>query len=377
MSTWRIGSPARRGARGMALALAVGLVAPHVAAQTDEDRAGARAAAGAGAQALRDRKWTEAVDFFTRAESLVHAPPHLLYLAEAQSQLGLLVKAHENLEKVTREHLSADAPPAFRDAQKRAEASLEKLETRMPYVTVNIDGSGGAQVAVTQDGKRISDALIGVPRPVDPGSHTFQAMAPGLQATATVDVKESAHENVLLKLAPAAPGVVTTPPPPPLPEATPAQTATSPAPIASTATPGGPQQPDSAPATGGGGGTNGLRIGSYVAFGVGAVGLGVGTVFLLSAGSKQKDSDQKFSDGHCGDSPVPSTCDQAGIQSLDSSASSARTLATVGFIAGGAGVATGVVLFILSNKKSQPAAANEPSIHPWVGLKSAGLVGTF
>jgi len=54
----------------------------------DENRAAARSAAVAGATAMNEGRFAEAADLFTRAEALVHAPTHLLYLARTQVKLG-------------------------------------------------------------------------------------------------------------------------------------------------------------------------------------------------------------------------------------------------------------------------------------------------
>ena len=64
-------------------------------AASDEEKAGARAAATQGQAAYEKKNWAEALDLFTRAESLVHSPVHLLYKARALVQLGQLVKARE------------------------------------------------------------------------------------------------------------------------------------------------------------------------------------------------------------------------------------------------------------------------------------------
>ena len=45
-----------------------------------------------------------------------------------------------------------------------------------------------------------------------------------------------------------------------------------------------------------------------------------------------------------------------------------------GFIAGGVGVAAGVTLFVLSNKKEQPAAA---TVEPYLSLGGLGVRGSF
>src|SRR4051812_34405429 len=97
----------RRPGRGIAavltMALGLSLVAPSAWAQSDDDRAGARVAATEGVKALNDKRFADAADLFSRAESLVHSPVHLLYLARSQEKLGQLVKARENYTKIIRE----------------------------------------------------------------------------------------------------------------------------------------------------------------------------------------------------------------------------------------------------------------------------------
>src|SRR5262245_55707147 len=63
-----------RRAIALCAAFAVLLVAFGAQAQSDEERAGARAAAQEGASAFREKRWSDAIDLFTRAESLVHSP---------------------------------------------------------------------------------------------------------------------------------------------------------------------------------------------------------------------------------------------------------------------------------------------------------------
>ena len=70
-----------------------------VYAQTDEARAGARSLATEGATAFSDGRFKDAVELFSKAESLVHAPPHLLFIARASTKLGQFVKAREAYEK--------------------------------------------------------------------------------------------------------------------------------------------------------------------------------------------------------------------------------------------------------------------------------------
>src|SRR3954463_8383902 len=100
------------------MAVAVGMLSVTPAwAQTKEQKAGARAAADAGGDAFDAGKYAEAADLFERAERLLHAPPHLLYAARAHAKLGHVVEARELYLTLTREHLAANAPRPFREAQ--------------------------------------------------------------------------------------------------------------------------------------------------------------------------------------------------------------------------------------------------------------------
>src|SRR5262249_44867150 len=100
--------------RAAAVVSACVLAAPHASAQSDENRAAARAAATEGARAMSEKRYADAVDLFTRAEALVHAPPHLLYIARALAAQGKLVRAQETYVKIGRETLPPNAPKAFR-----------------------------------------------------------------------------------------------------------------------------------------------------------------------------------------------------------------------------------------------------------------------
>jgi hypothetical protein len=179
---------------------------------------------------------------------------------------------------------------------------------------------------------------------------------------------------VLLQLAPPSAGTPAVAPVPVAATPTPAQpAAVTPAPVSTPSST--PPESDT-----GGGGTNGLRIGSYAAFGVGVVGLTLGTVFLVGAGSKTSQGDDKFNSNKCGeDPPANAACTtsvEQSVRSLWQDSANDKKLATVGFVIGGVGVATGVVLFILSGKHEEKTASGA-TFHPWVGLGSAGLNGTF
>jgi len=330
-------------------------------AQTEEEIAGARSAATQGVKAYEAGDYAQALDLFQRAESLVHAPPHVLFMARAHEKLGHLVTARELYNKIMRENLPASAPQAFRDAQTAAEEEIKTVEPRLARLTVSVEVPVGVVPVVTMDGKEVPAALLGVPRPVDPGEHVVEAKAEGyLPAQQRTALSEGGTGTLALKLEVDPNAVVAAPPPEPAAE-------TQPEPAAS-ATP-----EDQAPE----GGSN-LKTPAYIALGVGAVGLGLGVVFTLQSAGKRSDADDKYAE--CASRGVDGQCKQddplaSEVASLDDDAGSAQTLAIVGYAVGGLGVAAGVTLLILDSQSGQ--SAREPRIVPWVGYQSAGVTGTF
>src|SRR4051812_42023231 len=195
-SSFRVGRARHFGGVILVLAGMSGLSSVS-SAQSDEERAAARQAAMEGIKALREQHYSTAVDLLTRAESVIHAPTHLLYLARAQVGLGQLVRARENYLKIVKENIDASKPKAFHDAKQDAEKELAALEPRIPVITAVVEGAPGKAVTVTLDGTKMSAALIGLPRPVDPGEHKLLATAEGLTSeVVTVMMKEGGNERV-------------------------------------------------------------------------------------------------------------------------------------------------------------------------------------
>jgi hypothetical protein len=298
-------------------------------AQSDENRAAARAAATQGVDAEEGGKWAEAIELFTRAESLVHAPPHLLHIARAQAKLGKLVTAQETYVKVTREELAESAPRAFVEAQASANEELNALRPRIPALKIVLEGGAGK---VTLDGTPVPEALVGFEFPVDPGKHEIRAQGVHLKsAPVTIQIAEGAHAVAKVVLEPSA-------------EADASDAPTTGETKAETS--GGPNIP------------------AYAAFGVGAVGLAVGTIMLFVNHGKRDDADALCPAGQC---PLSK---KSQIEDLDGSADSAATLSLVGYGIGIAGIATGAVLLLVNGKK-------EPTTSAWVHGNTFGLAGHF
>jgi hypothetical protein len=268
--------------------------------------------------------------------------------------VGQIVLGTENLNRVVREELAANAPKAFRDAKERAKGVLNTALPKIARLTVKIEPTD-AKPQVTVAGASIPPALLGVERPTDPGTHEIVVSAPGyLEQRSTVTLVEGGSQEVSLKLEKDPNVVAATPPLAPVPA--PAVVTTSP-----------PQPPsDTAPRK-----NNTL---AYVTLGIGGAGLAVGGVTgFLALGKK---SDLKG----CVDTRCPSSQEDT----LDS-AKTLATVSTVGFAVGFVGVGVGVVLLLTgggSSSAAQPQLAKHESfagvhVEPWLSNEQAGLRGTF
>jgi hypothetical protein len=312
------------------------LVASPVAAQSDANRAAARAAASQGADAEDAGNWAEAIELFTRAEALVHAPPHLLHIARAEAKRGRLVAAHEAYLKVTREELGGAAPRAFVEAQSAANEELSALTSRIPMLKITLAGGTGS---VTIDNAPISDALVGIEFPIDPGHHELSARGKGRKSVpVSIDLAEGKHEAVRLVLEPSNEAA---PAPIPTSDATPPTTAA-------------PEHRSNAPA--------------YIAWGVGAAGIVAGTAMMLVNHGKREDANALCPNGNC---PMSK---RSTIDELDASADQAATLSWIGYGVGVAGLGVGTVLFLMNRgEPSGPRAG----VRPWFATNGAGVSGCF
>jgi hypothetical protein len=343
----------------LTLALALSCFSAATAeAQTDAERAGARSAATAGADAFEGGKYQDALDLFQRAESLVHSPVHLSYIGQCHANLGHLVEAHETFLRLSREELPANARDAVKRAVSEASDRAKQLEPRLPYLAIKLQGAVPGETAeVTLNGAVVPGALIGIPAPTNPGDYIVRATAPGKDSgEVKVTLQEGERKDALVTLQ--STGEV--PPVAPVPAA--AATST-------TATEPVTPQDDGAQGSS-------LKLPAYAALGVGAVGVVLGTYFALDAGKAADEADDM-----CGGSRSKCT-PQSGvshddIESKNDQAGSSRTMAIVGFAVGGVGLAAGATMLVLSMSDSSDTATSKPGVVPYVGFGEAGVVGRF
>jgi hypothetical protein len=305
------------------------------------NRAAAEALFNQGRTLMTAGKFAEACPKFEASQQLDPGLGTMLNLAECYEKTGRTASAWAEYREAIPLARAAGSKARQDLANERAQALQERLSTLTIRAMAGDDTD--AHLEVRRDGVAVQEAELGSPIPVDPGEHVIEALAPGKHPwSSKVQVASNAAKVLVeipkLKTADGQPVVATT-----TPEVTP---------------PPGDTPPSSdKPAVGSAQRTTGLVLG-----GVGIVGVGLGGFFGLQASSKWSDAKKKCTD-------YPYNCGAEGAD-LHAGAQSAATVSTVAFVAGGALLAAGLVLYFTAPSKKESVALA-------VGPGSAFVQGSF
>lgn len=332
----------RRGCpAGLGLAAAVLLLGSAMAFAQEMDPDTRRAALDMAAEG--DEAWTRgdfpaSLERFTQARALVPAPTLVFRQGECLEKLGRLVDAANVFREAAGFPLAANASEPFRKAVTAARVRVEALQPRIPIleIVVQADPSGPATVAL--DGQALPQERWALPMRVDPGAHLVKAAAGHVEASERVVLDEGARVRIVLHLEPPANVVAAAPAP-----AREAETS--------------PAKPEERRGT--------LRPWAWVGLGIGAA----GTLTGLGTGIAVLKMRNDLDDGGC----VSSVCKTS--QSGDVRTYNAlRTASVAGFVVGGLGLVTGVILWFAEPRGDR---GNRQAFLPFVAPGSVGVAGTF
>jgi hypothetical protein len=321
--------------------LAVLLTAEPLFAQPADEstRTAARALGMAGVEAYQANDFALATDKLEKAYVILRVPSLGLWSGRALVKVGKLVEAADRFLEVTSLQVPTGEYAVQKQAQADAAKELEALRPRIPLLKVAIEGASPAECTVTIDGQPVSSAMLGEGRLVNPGAHIVEGRRGGEVVRAEVTASEGERPTATLTF-----GAATAAPP----------SKTEPAPAAPVAAP--PPVADAAPEA-----SSAQRAWGWVALGAGGVGIVLGSVTGAIALAKKGEIDDSKAcrDNRC----LPIEKD------LVNSYNAMNSVASVGFIAGGALGALGVVLLL--------TAPSETSAQAYVGPLSAGVRGRF
>jgi hypothetical protein len=313
--------------RGIARSVVVfALLSPRVMAQpTAADKAAAEALFEEG-RALLDKQPEQACAKFEASQELDAGLGTLLYLADCYERVGKTASAwatYLEAAAIAKERGQADR---MKVARTRA-AALEPKLSKLTVTTSEAHRIAGFELR--DNGRSVPQASWNVALPVDPGSHLIEAMAPGRKPwSTTIDVPAGGASQRL-----DVPELAALPEERPATQETPVERET---PMRAP-----PVEADAAPTSGSGQRTVGLILG-----GVGVVGIGVGSFFGLNAISKNDDSLDECT--------TKSLCNETGVN-LRNEAKDAATISTIAFVAGGALLTTGIVLYLTAPSGQESA----------------------
>ena len=305
-------------------------------APTASQRESARRFMDEGKEHARAGEKEKALEAYQKAHELVHVPSTGIAVAKAHLALGHLIEAREAALQVIRMAHDGAEPPIFERARREAKELDPTLKARIP--TVKIIVKGGPAVRVAVDDGDVATLLIGEPVPLNPGHHVVTAKnADGVEKRADLELAERDAKQVEMVLPAPTPTVIRDEP------AVRHEAITKTAPNTER--------------------TTGARVLMFSGFSLAVVGIAVGGVTGVLTLSKS---------GSVKAQCANNVCDPAAQSELDS-ANSLATISTIGFIAGGAGLALGVVGLLL------PKATVEPLIQSglWVSPTSVGLRRSF
>jgi hypothetical protein len=274
-----------------------------------------------GRALVKEGRCEEAIPKFLDALAIEPSVGALLNLGECYERLGKPALAR-------RRFLEAAALAGEGDAVRASEAKNRAAKLESAVATVGFTRRYEPELGeprITVDGEAVPPRADHVE--VDPGRHEIVVRFPEL-APHSETITPHAGENLKVVIsAPLAKRNETAQPPPPPP-------------------PPPPQD-------------EGLGTARWTAIGVasaGLLGVGVGTAFGFVAMSRRSDLD-----GLCPGYPHCPDAQRADVQTKYDDAKSAATISTVGFVAGGAVLAAGVVLwFVLPNRSSTTTGAITP-----------------
>lgn len=189
----------------LAVALGAAVLVPTQSAfaqtTSDSDRAAARELYFSGVALQDGGKFADALDKFSRANQVITAPTNLLHMAECEAMLGRLVESTEHYRAASRMSLPPNAPTALKNAQDQAAQEVKGVEQRVPELKIDVTPANVPTLSVTIDDQPLNAALVGVARPINPGTHRVAASAPGYsRAEQTIDIKERAKQTITLTL---------------------------------------------------------------------------------------------------------------------------------------------------------------------------------
>ena len=289
-----------------------------------------------GKRLMADGKYNEACSKLAESQRIDPGAGTLTALALCHRGEGKTATAWSEFKEV----ISLARRDNRKDREQVALENVAELEPKLSRLRVVVDPGAEAQhVEVRIDDTVVTHAAFGQPLPVDPGPRRVHATAAGKKPFETTVLIGPDHDEKS----------VTVPKLEDDPRAAVALGERNVTPTSSNA----PKSADKS------NGEQRLVVPTLISLGIGVAGIGVGTVFGVRALGTQSDLDASCPTRRC----APSA--RTDIDALQTSS----TISTIGFIAGGVGLAGATILYIVGRPSTETATAK---VRPVVGPYGVG-----
>jgi hypothetical protein len=146
-----------------------------------------------GVEAARERRWPDALAFFSRAYELVPQPQALFNLAGAQLETGRVVAAAQSYRRFLAE-IKGTALDSYRAPAMEA---LHRAEGRIGWVLLR--PTTRDELGLFLDGRPVDAAQIASEIPVDPGEHVVSVLSGSREVSrSTFAIGEAQHREVVV-----------------------------------------------------------------------------------------------------------------------------------------------------------------------------------
>jgi|GEM_PF-1972267 len=315
-----------------ASALVLVLWAGRALGQQDSEINTAYQSAAEGLKAFDEGKYAESLEQFSQAFSIVRLPSLALYMARARVKLGHLLAARDLYTEAARLPDGLGDPEVQHAARRAAATESEALQAKIPRLVIDVPGAPEGAASVVVDSNTVLPSIAASGWQVDPGPHQVTVRYAAQQQTQVVVLDEGETKHLSFQFPQVSP-----PPPTPTTE---------------------PPVPTSRGTV--------LRKAGWVTLAIGGTSLAAAGASTVLALSKRGELDERgpWDVGHCEAASSVQDCrDYATL----------RTLSTITFYTGVAGVATGVALLLWP--KPTTHSSKPGSISRWVPVIGAGYAG--
>jgi hypothetical protein len=186
-----------RTAVSLCLAGALAFLVQPAYAQTREELDKARAQFQEGLALSAASNWSAALGKF-RAVARVRMTPQVAFnIAECEEKLGKLLSALGNYRLAAS---SAAESGKAKDVEAQVPPRLQALEERIPKLTIE-RGEGSEVAKIELDGVELGSSQINTPVPIDPGTHQVVAFIREKEAwRQTIEIAEKETHTVTVKI---------------------------------------------------------------------------------------------------------------------------------------------------------------------------------